>query len=182
MTNQHISRSVRPAVVRSALALAGPFQPVPLDRLIAWKVEPGSRERVVVSFDEVLYGFLPSALRPTNGAQPPAIDAEWARSPLFGGRHVYLRTRDTVVKTGWTSLKDAMIHLAALPLERGYHNAFINLKLFSLPDLSSKLTRVAFVVGRDRFGNPRKEFVRVSRRAARRLLARLSHRAARSRR
>jgi hypothetical protein len=165
--------------VDSPSPAAGPVPPGPpqpprpplLGIIIAWQMgEDGERKKALVSLDEVLSVFLPSAVRRlVRGTQHPAIDAKWAGRLRFRGRKVHLRTPGGVFQTRWKSLREALGHLSFLPAQRTYHGTVVILKKKFRLDLDGKVKRIGFVVGRDARGDAQTEWFVLSRRAAREL-------------
>ena len=127
----------------------------------------GPHDLVLVRRKGTLYGFQPNAVR--HGL----IQADWTSdSTIPDGRHVFLRTRTTIVKLRWRALPTAMAGIRGLPLARANHGVFVNLNAIEILDFQGATKRVGFLIpqaGRP----PKSEWVIVSEMCAREILRRL---------
>ena len=165
------------------VAAHGSVQVPPQQQIMAWATD-GSGVTRLIRLSDILFGFLPSALQPSD-SKPRVVDASWTCDASVRGRMIHLRTKTEVVRTRWKSVGEAIGRLGLL-VENTGHGAFVNLNAISMAELDSsvRFKRVGFTLSYDARGNilrdsgdrpaPCIEWVRVSARAAGRIISRLT--------
>jgi hypothetical protein len=124
-------------------------------------ITPEGLRSVYVLFDEIEFGFKPSALRTLKEIR---IEAAWTKSPSIRGKKVHVRTRLGVFRTKWDSIKDIIEALPTILLHRTNRGTFANLDRIGEPELLPSLgkCRIGYAI-KPLHGEPTWEWVHVSR-------------------